>query len=164
MTLTKAGRLAALLAVTALPAPWPATSAAQPAPGLPVWLAGCWAGGDGAERFHERWSAPDDRALVGVGYTVKGGRMTAFDYFRVVVRDGHAVYIAQPGGAPPTEFVAASATSTEVVFENLAHDYPKRIGYQRVDAAHLTAWVDGGTAPGAGPRVTFAMQRAGCEP
>lgn len=153
-----------LLVLLALIGPWPATATSQPLadPALPVWMSGCWAGGTGAERFHERWTAPDDRTLIGVGYTVKAGRMTAFDYFRVVVREGRAIYIAQPGGVPPTEFHAATTTSSEVVFENAAHDYPKRVAYQRVDATHLTAWIDGGA--GGGTRVIFAMQHEPCQP
>ena len=155
-----------LLVLLALLGSWSgtATATAQQTvdPALPIWMAGCWVGGTGDERFHERWTAPDDHTLIGLGYTVKAGRMTAFDYFRVVVREGRAVYVAQPGGVPPTEFRAASMTSTDVVFENAAHDYPKRVAYQRLDATHLTAWIDGGA--GGGPRVTFVMQRETCQP
>ena len=161
-TRSRRRHLLALLAVLGL---WPgrgtATQTADPA--LPIWMAGCWAGGTGDERFHERWTAPDDHTLIGLGYTVKAGRMTAFDYFRVVVREGRAVYVAQPGGVPPTEFRAASmVTATDVVFENAAHDYPKRVAYQRLDTTHLTAWIDGGAS--GGRRVTFAMQRETCQP
>jgi hypothetical protein len=58
--------------------------------------------------------------------------------------------------------VAATTLAAEVVFENAAHDYPKRVAYQRVDATHLTAWIDGGA--GGGKRVTFAMQHEPCQP
>ena len=168
MTTARARHLIVLLALAALFGPGSSRASAQPSPALPalpalpVWMAGCWTGATGDQHFSERWTAPDDRTLVGVGYTVKGGRMTAFDYFRVIARDGRLVYVAQPGGQPPTDFTAASATATEVVFENPAHDYPKRVGYQRVDVTHLTAWIDGG--PGGGPRVTFAMQHTRCDP
>ena len=35
---------------------------------------------------------------------VRDGRMVAFEFLRIVARHGALVYIAQPGGRPPTEF------------------------------------------------------------
>jgi hypothetical protein len=93
---------------------------------------------------------------------VKSGRLASFEYFRIVMKEGRAVYIAQPGGAPPTEFAVSLASGTEVTFANLAHDFPKRVSYRRVDATHLTAWIDGG--PASAQRMEFAMQRTPCEP
>ena len=88
--------------------------------------------------------------------------MTAFEFLRVVVKDGKAVYVAQPGGAPPTEFVASSATAERIVFENPAHDFPKRVIYQRSGPDRLTASIDGGR--GSRERVEFAMTREACGP
>lgn len=143
-------------------APGSARSGAEQAAELPQWLAGCWAGVRGDERFHERWTAVDDATLMGLGYTVKRGRLASFEYFRIVMKEGRAVYIAQPSGAPPTEFPASAASGTEVTFENLGHDFPKRVSYRRVDATHLTAWIDGG--PASAQRIEFVMQRTSCEP
>ena len=118
-----------------------AAAGRQPAtPVLPVWLAGCWAGERGGERFQERWVAADASTLLSVAHTTKGGKMTAFEFIRVIVRDGKAVYVAQPGGVPPTEFTATTMTEDRVVFENPAHDYPKVIKYsRRADGALETA-------------------------
>lgn len=143
-------------------APGSARPGAAQRPALPRWLAGCWAGTRGDERFHERWTAADDSTLVGLGYTVKSGRLASFEYFRIVMKEGRAVYIAQPGGAPPTEFTASATSGNEVTFANPAHDFPKRVSYRRLDATHLTAWIDGG--PALAERIEFAMQRTSCEP
>jgi hypothetical protein len=160
---TQAGRAAAmLLAVATFAWSAPLGQAPETASDLPRWLAGCWSGGAGNERFHERWTSADPATLLGVGYTVTKERLTSFEYFRIVMQDGHAVYIAQPGGVPATEFSAASVTSTEATFENLAHDFPKRVSYRLVDATHLLAWIDGG--PSSPRRIEFAMQRVPCEP
>jgi hypothetical protein len=129
---------------------------------LPAWMAGCWTGSRGAETFTERWVAADASTLIGTSHTVKGGVLSAFEFLRVVLKGGFAVYVAQPQGAPPTEFAATAQTATEITFENPAHDFPKRVGYRRLDASHLTAWIDGG-ANGKGPRLEFAMTRARCE-
>ena len=139
-----------------------AAAGRQPAtPVLPVWLAGCWAGERGGERFQERWVAADASTLLSVAHTTKGGKMTAFEFIRVIVRDGKAVYVAQPGGVPPTEFTATTMTEDRVVFENPAHDFPKRVIYERNGADRLTASIDGGS--GRVNRVEYAMKRVECD-
>ena len=130
---------------------------------LPRWFAGCWSGSRDGEQFAERWIVADEATMIGTSHTVKGGRLSAFEFLRVVLKGGAAVYIAQPGGAAPTEFTATEQSPTVVVFANPAHDFPKRVGYRLVDATHLTAWIDGG-ADGKGPRLEFAMTKAPCEP
>ena len=133
----------------------------QPAASVvPAWMLGCWAGERGGERFHERWMQADPSTLLAVSHTVKAGKMTAFEFLRVVVNDGQAVYVAQPGGAPPTEFVATSQTTERIVFENPAHDFPKRVIYQRSGPDRLMASIDGGQ--GSRERAEFAMAREPC--
>jgi hypothetical protein len=129
----------------------------------PVWMTGCWAGTRDGETFTERWFVADTATLIGTSHTVKAGVLSAFEFLRVVQKNGVAVYVAQPQGAPPTEFTATAQTTTEITFGNPMHDFPKRIGYRRLDATHLTAWIDGG-AGGKGPRLEFAMTRTRCEP
>jgi hypothetical protein len=128
---------------------------------VPAWMAGCWAGERAGERFHERWMAADPATLLGVSHTVKAGRMTAFEFLRVVVKDRKAVYVAQPGGAPPTEFVASSQTGDRIVFENTAHDFPKRVIYERSGPNRLTASIDGGAT--SRQRVDYPMTRENCD-
>jgi Domain of unknown function (DUF6265) len=152
-----------VLALLGMPAPVDLESRAlilQPASVLPAWIAGCWSGTRDGERFHERWTLADASTLLGVSHTVKDGKMTAFEFLRVVVKDGRAVYVAQPGGVPPTEFVAASMTAERIVFENPAHDFPNRVIYERSGADRLTAAIDGGAS--SNHRVEFAMTREDC--
>lgn len=132
----------------------------QPVATLPIWMAGCWSGTRDGERFHERWTVADASTLLGVSHTVKGGKMTAFEFLRVIVKNGKSVYVAQPGGVPPTEFVATTVTSEQIVFENPAHDFPKRVIYQRAGADRLTASIDGGAA--SKQRMEFPMAREEC--
>lgn len=129
---------------------------------LPAWIAGCWAGDRGGERFHERWIVADPSTMLGLAHTVKGGAMTAFEFLRIVARDGRAAYVAQPGGAAPTEFVASSHTAERIVFENPQHDYPKRVIYERSDPDRLTASIDAGAPERR--RVEYAMTRTRCDP
>lgn len=150
------GLLAALLLTSGTAAPIAARAE------LPVWITGCWTGSRGAETFTERWTAADASTLIGTSHTVKAGALSAFEFLRVVLKDGVPVYVAQPNGVPPTEFRATAQRAGEITFENPAHDFPKRVGYRRIDASHLTAWIDGG-AGAKGPRLEFAMTRTPCD-
>lgn len=128
----------------ALPTPAKATM------GDIAWLAGAWVGKrSSGSSIEERWSPPLGGAMLAVSRTVNtSGRMSAFEYLRIVERDGGLVYIAQPGGAAPTEFVLTELTATRAVFDNPRHDYPKRIAYELSAEGVLSAtigFMKGGT-------------------
>jgi hypothetical protein len=127
---------------------------AMPAPakamiGDLAWLAAAWVGtrSSGAS-LEERWGPPLGGAMLGASRVVSRGKMSAFEFLRVVERDGGLVYVAQPGGNPPTEFVCTEVTATRAVFDNPRHDYPKRIVYELSGEGGLTAtigFLKGGT-------------------
>lgn len=128
----------------ALPAP------AKAAIGDLSWLAGAWVGTRGSgSSIEERWSPPLGGAMLAVSRTVnKSGKLSAFEYLRIVERDGGLVYIAQPGGKPPTEFVLTELGTARAVFMNPRHDYPKRIAYELSAGGDLVATagqIKGGT-------------------
>lgn len=129
----------------ALPTP------AKAAIGDLTWLAGAWVGtkSDTGSSVEERWSPPLGGAMLSVSRTVnKSGKMVAFEYLRIVERDGGLVYIAQPGGKTPTEFVLSEVSATRAVFDNPRHDYPKRIVYELSADGGLiatTGFLKGGT-------------------
>ncbi len=116
------------------------------------WLAGAWVGSrsTGAS-IEERWSPPLGGAMLAVSRSVNtSGKMFAFEYLRVVERDGGLVYIAQPGGNTSTEFVLTDLGSDRAVFENPRHDYPKRIVYELTGDGSLIATI--GQTKGGTPR------------
>lgn len=107
-----------------------------------AWLAGAWIGTRGTAgttSIEERWSPPLGGAMLGVSRTVVRGRMTAFEYLRIVERDGGLVYVAQPGGSAPTEFVLTEFDKARAVFENPRHDFPQRIVYELAQDGSLSA-------------------------
>lgn len=117
-----------------------------------AWLAGSWVGtkSSGAS-IEERWSPPLGGAMLAVSRSVNtSGKMFAFEYLRVVERDGGLVYVAQPGGKTSTEFVLTELGSNRLVFENPRHDYPKRIVYELLPEGSLVAVV--GQAKGGTPQ------------
>ena len=139
----------------ALPAP------AKAPMGDLAWLAGAWVGTKGAEgavSIEERWSPPLGGAMLAVSRTVSRDKMVAFEFLRIVERDGGLVYIAQPGGRPPTEFVLTELGKTRAVFENPRHDSPQRIVYELSAEGHLSASI--GFAKGGRPQ-RFEFKREG---
>ncbi len=110
------------------------------------WLAGDWSGKRRSASIEERWSPPAGGAMLATSRTVNGGKMTAFEFLRIVEQGGTLVYVAQPGGRTATEFTLVEQGETRAVFENPRHDFPQRITYERIDE-QLTAeisFIDGG--------------------
>ena len=113
-----------------------------------AWLAHAWVGDAGGVLLEERWTAPAGGAMLAVSRTVRNGRMVAFEFLRIVERDGGLVYIAQPGGRPPTEFVLTAMSAQSATFENPAHDFPKMIRYELRADGTLEARVSDGAQRG----------------
>ncbi len=125
-----------------------------------AWLAGAWVGKrSSGSSIEERWSPPLGGAMLAVSRSVNtSGKMNAFEYLRIVERDGGLVYIAQPGGKTPTEFVLTEFSPTRAVFDNPRHDYPKRIVYELSAEGGLSATI--GFMKGGTPR-RFEFTREG---
>ncbi|MEQ1632372.1 MAG: DUF6265 family protein [Planctomycetota bacterium] len=118
-----------------------------------AWLAGAWVGtrgAGGAITTEERWSPPLGGSMLATSRTVAKDRLRAFEYLRIVERDGGLVYVAQPGGAAPTEFVLSELSAKRAVFDNPRHDYPGRIVYELADDGVLRATI--GQIKGGTPR------------
>lgn len=139
-----ASALAGTLAVTTMTAQAPRPAAKATLQQI-AWLAGEWRGTGGPMTFEERWTDAAGGAMFAVSRTLKGDRLAAFEFLRIVERAGGLVYIAQPDGRPPTEFTLTAVTSDSATFENPAHDFPKMIRYSRKADGTLEAVVsDGG--------------------
>ena len=118
----------------------PAPEPANP-PGVTVkasiaslaWLAGTWSGKDPANRAEEIWSAPASGAMHGIGRVTREGRLSSFEFLCVAQRYDGLVYLAMPEGRmPPTEFPLTQSGEQRAVFENPAHDYPKKLEYRLI--------------------------------
>lgn len=126
-----------------------------------TWLAGAWVGTKGtggATSIEERWSPPLGGSMLAVSRTVSRDKMRAFEFLRIVERDGGLVYVAQPGGGAPTEFVLTELDSNRAVFENPRHDSPQRIVYELSAEGRLSASI--GYTKGGRPQ-RFEFDREG---
>jgi hypothetical protein len=160
---------AACIKLAPAPAPAPPAStpavAPGPAPKVPpeplAWLAGDWCGGEGGEVIQETWLPPRDYETVGVGRTLRDGRLVSFEYMRITRSGGTITFIGQPGGGAPVEFKRTDGDDNWIRFENPRHDYPQRIQYRR-SGDELHAEIGGPGANGQDEVVPYTYKR--CAP
>ena len=99
--------------------------------------------------------------MLGMSRTSRG-EVTREHEFVLLQPAGTALeYHVIAGGQPVVVFHAAKVSSSDVVFENPEHDFPKRIGYRLVSPDSLEAWVDGG-ADGPEKRISYPYRRVDC--
>jgi hypothetical protein len=132
------------------------------------WLVGEWRGESEDHEFVERWSAPADGAMTGEGLWRTEGRVQSTERLRLEQREGgELVYVASPTGQATTEFPLISLSNDgdtrEAVFENPAHDFPRRIVYQLTGRDALLAAIEGPGGESGTRRIEFRMQRVAPE-
>lgn len=117
--------------------------AQQPQAPLPGWLTGCWREANAGQVIDEIWLPPAGDALVGMARTVRSDTLRSWE--QLVIRRGSngLVLEATPSGQPPAAFLAAEVNDTVIAFENLTHDFPQVIRYQRLGRDSLLAVVSG---------------------
>lgn len=106
------------------------------------WMKGCWRTEAARQEITEVWTAPPAPVMLGTAVTRREGNTVFWEQLRIEERDGALALIAMPGGAAPVRFEMTEVGEDHVVFENPAHDYPKRIVYSRMGRM-LTATVSG---------------------
>jgi hypothetical protein len=106
------------------------------------WLAGTWTLQQDGRTTEETWLPPRAGMMLGISRTIAGDKTVEFEFLRIEQRGNDLVYIAQPGGQPPTEFRLDSSGNGDWVFANLKHDFPKKIRYRRAGDGSLVASVE----------------------
>jgi uncharacterized protein DUF6265 len=124
------------------------------------WLQGCWQMAAGGRVVEEQWMAPAGGVMLGMGRTVRDGKLVEYESVVLREEDGKLAYEAHPSEQPSAVFLSKTLDESSVVFENPTHDYPQRVGYKR-DGNALLAWIDG-TANGRPRRLEFPYRRVAC--
>lgn len=108
------------------------------------WMSGYWLACDGGREVSETWSDPRGGLMAGHAVTLENGR-AAFELSRIAPTAAGApgvAYFAGVEGAPAVVFPAVESREAYVVFENVAHDFPQRVIYER-DGDVLKARIEG---------------------
>ncbi len=109
------------------------------------WLIGTWQrtnvkpGRSGTER----WAMVSTSELKGLGITLRGNDTAFIERIRLILKDGNIYYAADvPENKGVVLFKLTSIAQNGFVCENPAHDFPKKISYQR-DGNNLKAVISG---------------------
>jgi len=124
------------------------------------WLAGCWSFTRNGRHVIEHWAPAEGGTLIGMGRSVANGKTVEYEF--LLIRSGAAglEYVAKPSGQAEAIFTATRASATEVIFENPAHDFPKKVSYSKNGDA-LTAAIEG-PMNGQTRRIEFPYAKASC--
>ena len=128
------------------------------------WLAGCWEMNNEKKGTHitEMWMRPAGDAMIGVGRTLKAGKLVDYEFLRIIETASGLAYVSRPSGnKEDTSFPLKSSTANSVVFENSTHDFPQRILYTR-SGDKMTARIEG-TSDGKTRGIDFPYSRASCQ-
>jgi hypothetical protein len=126
------------------------------------WLTGCWAAVGGEAGSGEQWLAPAGGTMHGVGRTVKRGQTVEWEFVTIgETAPGQLAYVAKPHNQAEASFPLLRQAADEVVFENLAHDFPQRISYKMDGQDRLNARIEG-MVQGKLKGRDFPLQRADC--
>ncbi|NOT09083.1 MAG: hypothetical protein HOP28_12860 [Gemmatimonadales bacterium] len=126
------------------------------------WLAGCWERRAGTRVTLEMWMPPEGELMLGASRTVVSGVTREFEQLRLQARGDTITYTAIPSGQRETAFKSTQFSDSAFTVENLAHDFPQRIIYQRRGTDSLLARIEGPGQNGATRGVDFPMRRVGC--
>jgi hypothetical protein len=133
-----------------------------PAPAIKdvAWISGCWDLTRNARHVAETWTPAEGGTMMGISRTVNNGKTSEWEF--LIIREGGKglEYVAKPSRQPETTFTSTRVSANEVVFENPAHDFPKKIVYKR-DGDSLIAAIEG-PMNGQTRRIEFPYKKAAC--
>jgi hypothetical protein len=126
-----------------------------------AWLEGTWQGKVGERDFEARYSGADGGQVLSASKYTKEGVAAGFEFERFEELDGTLVLTPFPEGKSSVTFKLGELEprSRRAVFENLAHDFPTRLSYQRVADNKLTILVSGPGEDGKEQVLTYSLTR-----
>lgn len=125
------------------------------------WLIGTWENKTSRGSVYESWSVLNNTELSGRSFMVKGQDTMVFETIRLVQEGDFLVYIPtveDQNNKQPVRFLQKSVTDNVLIFENLKHDFPQFIQYNRISKDSLVAEISG-EIRGKMKKQTFPMKR-----
>ena len=110
------------------------------------WFLGRWENKTPEGTFSEEWKTENDSVLVGESYFINGKDTLFAETVQLEQQENDLFYIVSvpnQNKEKPVAFKLTSSTSDYLVFENPAHDFPKKITYKLVNKDSLYAEISG---------------------
>ncbi len=99
--------------------------------------------------------------MLGMSRAVREGRLVGYELVLIREDTTGLVYEAHPSGQTAALFPAVLVSDTALIFEDPEHDFPQRIGYDRVSSDSLIGWIEGDRG-GELRRIDFPYRRVPC--
>ncbi|WP_231390087.1 DUF6265 family protein [Sphingobacterium pedocola] len=111
---------------------------------FPDFLEGTWKRKD--RNHYEHWDKLNPRTLKGFSYLFKNGIIVVTEYTTIYHKGKEVVYSAAVKGqnAGKTINFKQTLSDTALVFENLAHDFPKKIVYKKLTDSEISVQISDG--------------------
>lgn len=125
------------------------------------WLIGTWENKTTRGSIFETWSKTNDKVYSGKSYAVKNKDTIVFENIQLLCEQEKVYYIPtvkNQNSGLPIRFSSKTISETQLVFENLQHDFPQVISYTKVSTDSLVAVISG-TKNGQERKQTFGMKR-----
>lgn len=125
------------------------------------WLTGTWENKTARGSIYETWNKTSETELAGKSYIVKEKDTVVFENIRLVQEKDSLFYIPavkNQNDGLPVRFANKTISETQLVFENLQHDFPQIISYTKITRDSLVAEISG-TKNGRERRQLFPMKR-----
>jgi len=108
------------------------------------WLVGTWRGESEKATSYESWERIGDRKMKGSGFRVVKGDTVFSEILRLELVGDKVFYIADvEHNRREVAFRLVKVNRSEAQFENLLHDFPKRIVYLRKPSGDLHVYIEG---------------------
>ena len=125
------------------------------------WLLGKWENNSAEGKLSENWKKVNDSTFIGESHFVVDNDTVFAETIQLEDRIGSLFYtVTVPGqnDEKPVSFELTVALETQLIFENPAHDFPKRIAYDKIGADSLVARIYG-VKDGKVESETFRMRK-----
>jgi len=124
-------------------------------------LQGAWMMEGNEKNFGESWTKLSDVSFRGLGYSFRQKDTSFLEEVILTRKDGKWTYTPRTlgqGNGNPVTFTLTGSTQREYIFENPAHDFPKRIIYRFIGQDSIHASIDYGKGS-ADARMDFYYRR-----
>ena len=125
------------------------------------WLEGVWRGKIGGREFETHYTGAEGGQILSASKYAEGGKPAGFEFERFEQRGDTLLLTPFPEGMSSVSLplVEYDQKSRRAIFENLAHDFPTRISYQRAAGNRLIILVSGPGEDGKEQVLTYDLDR-----
>lgn len=125
------------------------------------WLIGTWENKTPKGSVYETWNRINEDEFSRKSYIVKEKDTIVFENIKILKDQDNLFYIPtvkKQNKNLPIRFKCKLFTETELIFENLQHDFPQTISYTKITKDSLVAEISG-TRNGQTRKQIFPMKR-----